>query len=1006
MKKIMMLLVVLMALTVPSFSSQPTDWTQATSWSGSFTAGSYDITDMSDGRQQIEMTGFSPSGAPGDPQLPCRIYNIALPPTTNFEGLTIQVQSADRELLPGTYDIVPAPPCAAAMEDQTVVSWGDNVNIVNGKNTAVYGADAFFGECLELLPASQMRKWRFARVKFCPFEYNPVTGQLALTRSISFSLVWPKKSRGEAYGQTVSEIKKSLKLQRDKKADRQVADFLYNTAEATVMYDQAESEVEQYEAEESAAAGVPSAAASPAPGAVVYDYVIITTNAIESNLTKLGAFVTHLTNYGFSPLVVTEDDYGSLTGQSPNGTAEKIRQWLINNYVENQIEYVLLIGNPHPDSGDVPMKMCHPYSSAPYTDCPTDYFFADLTGNWDLNADLSFGTYANDRGTGGVDFSQEVAVGRIPLVSANYSTVDGILQKIMDYENATGDLSWREKILLPMAESNHTNEDMTGDGIGDGYPLTDGRDLPEDVINGYATANGFSHYVFYEKAGLEPVPDSAAYDNATHTGISTATVVNEWQNGYGCVLWWGHGSETSVARKYWNTDDGDGVPEAGEMAWYSFFTTANCASLDDSKPSIVYQDSCLNGYPENANNLGYALLKQGAVATVSASRVSWYMIGNWYHSTNPDNANIGFVFMNNILSNNDSVGTALFTAKNESYLSSNWWGGQCWMNRMDFNLYGAPHVRYQTEAPPPVENPANLIDWNGNLVADFGANGMWYHNGTSWNWMTNSGDVGRMVVWDGKLVADFGAGKGLYYYDGTWHWMTNKYKPNMMIAWDNGTTEVLVVDFGSGERIYTYDGSWNWFSNKDAVADMTVWNNKLIVDFGAGRGVYNYDTAWHWMTNKDDVAMMLPWNNGTTEVLVVDFGGGRRMYTYNGAWNWFTNKDDVNDMEVWNGKLVVDFGAGLTMQYYDTAWHWLSNKDNVAGMTAWYDGSGDNLAVDFGAGRNMYNYSTVWTWIKNANDVPEMLAWNNRLAVDFGSGVGVYNYNGSWNQMKPWSTAD
>ena len=299
----------------------------------------------------------------------------------------------------------------------------------------------------------------------------------------------------------------------------------------------------------------------------------------------------------------------------------------------------------------------------------------------------------------------------------------------------------------------------------------------------------------------------------------------------------------------------------------------------------------------------------------------------------------------------------------------------------------------------------NLIDWNGNLVADFGDQGMWYHNGTSWNWMSNSGHVGQMVAWDGKLVVDFGAGKGMYYYDGSWHWMTNDTNPNMMIAWNNGTIEKLVVDWGTGNRIYTYNGAWNWFSNKDGVADMTFWNNKLVVDFGSGRGVYNYDTSWNWMTNKDDVNLMLPWDNGTSEILVVDFGSGRRMYTYDGAWNWFTNKDGVHDMTVWNQKLVVDFGGGRCLYNYDTAWHWMNNKDDVARMVTWRD-AGTDLAVDFGSGRNMYNYNGSWAWIKNANNVPEMLAWNNRLVVDFGPGVGVYNYNGSWHQMKPWSTAE
>ena len=298
----------------------------------------------------------------------------------------------------------------------------------------------------------------------------------------------------------------------------------------------------------------------------------------------------------------------------------------------------------------------------------------------------------------------------------------------------------------------------------------------------------------------------------------------------------------------------------------------------------------------------------------------------------------------------------------------------------------------------------NLINWNGNLVADFGYNGLWFHDGTSWNWMTNTGHVGQMVIWDSKLVVDFGEG-GLYYYDGTWHWMTNKGNPNMMIAWDNGTSEVLVVDFGAGQRIYTYDGTWNWFKNMDGVADMTVWDNKLIVDFGNGRGLYNYDGIWNWMSNKDDVYLMLPWDNGISEVLVVDFGGGRRIYTYDGSWNWFINKDDVNDMTVWNQKLVVDFGGGRCLYNYDTSWHWMNNKDDVARMVTWRD-AGTDLAVDFGSGRNMYNFDGSWTWMKNANDVPEMLAWNNRLVVDFGPGIGVYNYNGSWHLMKDWSTAD
>ena len=233
----------------------------------------------------------------------------------------------------------------------------------------------------------------------------------------------------------------------------------------------------------------------------------------------------------------------------------------------------------------------------------------------------------------------------------------------------------------------------------------------------------------------------------------------------------------------------------------------------------------------------------------------------------------------------------------------------------------------------------NLVEWNGNLVADFGDNGLWYHDGTNWNWMTNDGHVGQMLPCDGKLVVDFGADTGIYNYDGAWHWMTNNHDPNMMISWNNGTTEKLVVDYGSGNRIYTYDGSWHWFSNKDGVADMTVWNNKLIVDFGSGRGVYNYDTSWHWMTNKDDVARMVAWNDGISDNLAVDFGNGRNMYNYDGAWSWIKNANDVPEMLAWNNRLVVDFGTGTGVNNFNGAWHKMkdwsteSTLTNSLGMT-------------------------------------------------------------------------
>lgn len=129
-------------------------------------------------------------------------------------------------------------------------------------------------------------------------------------------------------------------------------------------------------------------------------YAIITTNEILLNSSQLESFVAMKTHQGFRVKVVTENDFDNLTGQPPNGRAEKIRKWLINNYLELNIRYVLLIGDPDPDDptdptdkvGDIPMKMCWKnFSKHDLREDPTDFFYADLDSDWNADGDDFFG---------------------------------------------------------------------------------------------------------------------------------------------------------------------------------------------------------------------------------------------------------------------------------------------------------------------------------------------------------------------------------------------------------------------------------------------------------------------------------------------------------------------------------------------------------------------------------------------------------------------------------------
>jgi len=592
----------------------------------------YRLSTTADGFIAIDLDGFERCGQPGGPSLPQRVYHVAIPPNVPVDGLWLEVLDLRLETLPGPLALVPA----------VADSPGRPGSGTGGEGPASVLASA--GDCsdpgayLRLVQPGQMRKWRFARLQFSPFCPNAADGTVTLVRRMTVRLHF-----ADAPAVLPDEA-----LLADAVRDDAARALLANYDEAVAWYR-------------------PRAEAPPRSAA--FDYVIITTNAIVANSTALADFIAHKENLLHRVKVVTETDYGPLTGQAPNGTAEKIRQWLLGHYVADGIEYVLLIGNPDPADpavggdpvGDVPMKMCWPRrGSGSDENSPTDAFFADLTGNWDLDGDGYFGEWTGDYSgvTGGVDFANEVEVGRIPVYNADYATLDGILRKVIAHDNET-DISWRSAALLPMSYSQA------------GY---DGAELAEQMKDDYLAGAGFSVWRQYEKGNVV-CGDNSAY--ACEEELRGGDVVkNRWAaNDYGLVLWWGHGSETGAYVGYDGCWDGE------------LFTSAKAPSLDNGHPAFVYQCSCTNGYPEHTNNLQYALLKNGGAGTVSASRVSWFNAGVHYGSFDGSTTNSGLGYEYALrLVQGLPAGAALTAAKSSMVPGSN----TRLMNYYDFNLYGDP----------------------------------------------------------------------------------------------------------------------------------------------------------------------------------------------------------------------------------------------------------------------------------------------------------------------------
>lgn len=614
---------------------------QGETLSVTLTAPPPSIEQAADGTR-LRLTGFRNSGAPGQPNLPAQLVRIAVPPDIDWKTLKLSgIQGQAQDLvLPAA--VAPATPDSVGAPGGATAGFGTAQNIVNGRDMAVYGlASLYPASPVRLLPYGAMRKWKYAQVEFSPVQWNPSSGAAQFWPAVEVTLEFDRISSSSAAKAADDP------LLADRAMDDVAASVLINFDQAAAWY-------------------TPSETAKAKKGFVA-DYLIVTTTAIVNNCPKLQEFIAHKNAIGYTVAVITETDFNAVTGQAPNHRAEKIRKWLIDNYAGWGIEYVLLIGNPTPyenGEGDIPMKMTWPQRGidADFPESPTDMFYGDLTGNWDIDGDQYYGELSDYTTAGGVNLTPEVHVGRIPVYSADYAGLRDVLQKIMDYDNEAS-VAWRKSILLPMSFS------------AAGF---DGAPLAQQMWDDYLSAGGFSRWRQYQQGnGTCSLNSGYASDEELRGGN---VVRDRWAaNDYGIVCWWGHGNVDVAAVGY------------GDYCWDGdMFNSGMTGSLDDNHPSFTFQCSCLNGYPESNNNLQYQLLRRGAIVTVSATRVSYFNTGYGYGSFDGGsiNAGIGYEYVKR-LNLAYKAGRALTYGKLAVVGDI---GGRSsrLMNQFDFNLYGDP----------------------------------------------------------------------------------------------------------------------------------------------------------------------------------------------------------------------------------------------------------------------------------------------------------------------------
>ena len=306
-------------------------------------------------------------------------------------------------------------------------------------------------------------------------------------------------------------------------------------------------------------------------------YCIMVSAELKGKLKNLDSFIKHKESLGFKVHVVYSDEWGGGKGLQ---SVKNSTKWLKENYQEKNLLYVLLVGNPNPDTGD----LAHAASALAWTDWP----YMDLDSDWGPvlmpKAKKVEEGYKGEtfKGKETVDLTKingqwEVLVGRIPWYGEESDhwkaeDVDIIMNRIIRYETEQGDRSWR----LNWVWAEH----------GDGSKKTRTRELVDKFGGNYTR--------LWQQWG-DTVPPDGEPNEIKH-------VLNHYQeekiDPIGFVHYHSHGTGDAVS---------------------ATISTKKAVDLKDDYPAVHYVNACSVGTPRNANNIVAALLRFNGIASIGPS---------------------------------------------------------------------------------------------------------------------------------------------------------------------------------------------------------------------------------------------------------------------------------------------------------------------------------------------------------------------------------------------------
>jgi hypothetical protein len=592
----------------------------------------------------------------GNPELPSKIIQILVPYDKEID--TVFIAKPKIETITLEKKIIPF---------QGKISTGKMVSkdFISPVNS-IYDSESFYPEKqVKILNVDYFDYTnQIASIEVIPFQYNANKNILLFYSSFDIRIKY--KNKKTINNKNQSELKRQRTEENQNFYDSILASFISNPHKIKV-YSQNNN---------ATTSNLRSATAISKE--LSYEYVVVTSSALAPAFER---FISWKKRKGINIGIVTmEYIRNNYSGDLISGIyddAGKLRQFLYDSY-KNNLRYALLGG----DKNNVPIRLgATVNNSTLITDlAPTDLYFADFNGNWNVDKDQLYGEPKDDL----PDYSAEIYVGRI--LCSSFQDIENWTDKLIAYESnpGFGNFDYLKKAFYTQADQMQDNNSAAT--IKNAFSMFTTNTIFQEIFNGIPNSHS---------PGLPQFP----------TG---GDVINEFNKNYGLVSFLAHGSpcNVSVANQGYNDD-----PK------YRIFTSRDIHPeyLDDGGaiakmtnngyPNINYSISCTTmpfddaaPWHEGHINLGKyytSMFKSGNVAYLGNTRDGW-VIGS---------CTLFQYFGNKITSGNYKIGIA--EALSLSIAPD--------LNlRYAHNLVGDPEMEMWTDIP--AFFPVSPVTENGNNI--------------------------------------------------------------------------------------------------------------------------------------------------------------------------------------------------------------------------------------------------------------------------------------------------